>query len=103
MSGNGAKLATSCHFQRPLFAARSFNAAGGAKVLEASLNGFPSKDIADQIEIDPSRFLICADKSHAAMKPAQALKPPQFNFPMKNSLGSFLAHETAPVAWSRVQ
>lgn len=34
----------------------------GAKVTEASLNGFPSKDIADQIEHDPYRFLICADK-----------------------------------------
>lgn len=34
----------------------------GAKVTEASLNGFPSKDIADQIENDPYRFLICADK-----------------------------------------
>ncbi|MGB8204373.1 MAG: hypothetical protein WCE83_06825 [Candidatus Baltobacteraceae bacterium] len=35
---------------------------GGAKVTEASLNGFPSKDIVDQIEMDPYRFLICADK-----------------------------------------
>jgi type I restriction enzyme R subunit len=35
---------------------------GGAKVTEASLNGFPSKDIVDQIENDPYRFLICADK-----------------------------------------
>lgn len=35
---------------------------GGAKVTEASLNGFPSKDIADRIETDPYRFLICADK-----------------------------------------
>ncbi|SIO66992.1 type I restriction enzyme, R subunit [Bradyrhizobium erythrophlei] len=34
----------------------------GAKLTEASLNGFPSKDIADQIEKDPYRFLICADK-----------------------------------------
>lgn len=34
----------------------------GAKVTEASLNGFPSKDIVDQIEADPNRFLICADK-----------------------------------------
>lgn len=34
----------------------------GVKVTEASLNGFPSKDIADQIEQDPYRFLICADK-----------------------------------------
>ena len=28
----------------------------------ASLNGFPSKDIADKIQDDPYRFLICADK-----------------------------------------
>jgi type I restriction enzyme R subunit len=34
----------------------------GAKVTEASLNGFPSKDIADKIQEDPYRFLICADK-----------------------------------------
>lgn len=35
---------------------------GGAKVTESSLNGFPSKDIADRIQEDPYRFLICADK-----------------------------------------
>ena len=35
---------------------------GGAKVTEASLNGFASKDIADKIQDDPYRFLICADK-----------------------------------------
>ena len=35
---------------------------GGAKVSEASLNGFPSKDIAEKIQSDPYRFLICADK-----------------------------------------
>ncbi|MGP0058442.1 MAG: type I restriction endonuclease subunit R [Beijerinckiaceae bacterium] len=35
---------------------------GGTKVTEASLNGFPSRDIVDQIEKDPYRFLICADK-----------------------------------------
>lgn len=35
---------------------------GGAKVSEASLNGFASKDIADKIQDDPYRFLICADK-----------------------------------------
>jgi type I restriction enzyme R subunit len=34
----------------------------GVKMTEASLNGFPSKDIVDQIETDPYRFLICADK-----------------------------------------
>ncbi len=35
---------------------------GGAKVTEASLNGFPSSQIADKIQGDPYRFLICADK-----------------------------------------
>jgi len=35
---------------------------GGAKVSEASLNGFPSGDIAEKIQSDPYRFLICADK-----------------------------------------
>ena len=35
---------------------------GGAKVTEASLNGFPSSEIADKIQEDPYRFLICADK-----------------------------------------
>jgi type I restriction enzyme, R subunit len=35
---------------------------GGAKVTEASLNGFPSRDIADRIQTHPYRFLICADK-----------------------------------------
>jgi type I restriction enzyme R subunit len=34
----------------------------GAKVSEASLNGFPSGDIAEKIQTDPYRFLICADK-----------------------------------------
>ena len=35
---------------------------GGTKVTEASLNGFPSSQIADKIQEDPYRFLICADK-----------------------------------------
>ncbi|HEV8720570.1 MAG TPA: type I restriction endonuclease subunit R [Candidatus Binatia bacterium] len=35
---------------------------GGAKVTEASLNGFPSNKIADKIQEDPYRFLVCADK-----------------------------------------
>ena len=34
----------------------------GEKVTEASLNGFPSNDIAERIANDPYRFLICADK-----------------------------------------
>jgi len=35
---------------------------GGVKVTEMSLNGFPSSRIADKIQEDPYRFLICADK-----------------------------------------
>jgi type I restriction enzyme R subunit len=35
---------------------------GGAKVSEASLNGFSSGAIAEKIQADPYRFLICADK-----------------------------------------
>lgn len=34
----------------------------GEKVTEASLNGFPSRDIAEKVQTDPYRFLICADK-----------------------------------------
>ena len=35
---------------------------GGARVSEASLNGFPSNGIADKIQEDPYRILVCADK-----------------------------------------
>ena len=35
---------------------------GGANVTEATLNGFPSRDIADRFQEDPYRFLVCADK-----------------------------------------
>ncbi len=35
---------------------------GGKKVTEASLNGFPSSQIADKIREEPYRFLVCADK-----------------------------------------
>ena len=35
---------------------------GGARVTEASLNGFSSNLIADRIREDPYRFLVCADK-----------------------------------------
>jgi type I restriction enzyme, R subunit len=35
---------------------------GGAKISEASLNGFSSGDIAEKIQSDPYRFLICAEK-----------------------------------------
>ncbi len=34
----------------------------GTKVTEASLNGFPSNDIAEKVQTEPYRFLICADK-----------------------------------------
>ncbi|ABG93483.1 probable site specific restriction modification enzyme subunit [Rhodococcus jostii RHA1] len=34
----------------------------GIKVTEVSLNGFPSKDIADHIQEDPNRILVVADK-----------------------------------------
>ena len=35
---------------------------GGAKVSEASLNGFPSRSIPEKFQEDPYRFLVCADK-----------------------------------------
>ena len=35
---------------------------GGSKVSEATLNGFPSGQIAEKIRSEPYRFLICADK-----------------------------------------
>ena len=35
---------------------------GGKKVTETLLNGFPASQIADTIQQDPYRFLICADK-----------------------------------------
>lgn len=34
----------------------------GDKVTESSLNGFPANEIADRIQEEPYRFLICADK-----------------------------------------
>jgi type I restriction enzyme R subunit len=34
----------------------------GEKVSEAKLNGFASREIADKIQQDPYRFLVCADK-----------------------------------------
>jgi type I restriction enzyme R subunit len=34
----------------------------GAKVSESKLNGFPSSEIADKIQEEPYRFLICAEK-----------------------------------------
>lgn len=47
---------------RPVVAFSGEHEYGGAKVTEASLNGFPSSQIADKIQEDPYRFLICADK-----------------------------------------
>jgi len=47
---------------RPIVAFSGEHEYGGAKVTEASLNGFPSSQIADKIQQDPYRFLICADK-----------------------------------------
>jgi type I restriction enzyme R subunit len=35
---------------------------GGVQVTEATMNGFPSSMIADMIQTEPYRFLICADK-----------------------------------------
>ena len=35
---------------------------GEMRVSESSLNGFPSRDIADRIQEDPYRILVCADK-----------------------------------------
>jgi hypothetical protein len=45
---------------------------GGVTVSEASLNGFSSGDIADKIQTDLYRFLICADSRPAQHPPARA-------------------------------
>ena len=47
---------------QPIVAFSGEHEYGGVKVTEASLNGFPSSQIADKIQEDPYRFLICADK-----------------------------------------
>jgi type I restriction enzyme R subunit len=47
---------------KPIVAFSGEHEYGGAKVTEASLNGFPSNKIADEIQEDPYRFLVCADK-----------------------------------------
>ncbi len=47
---------------KPIVAFSGEHEYGGAKVTESSLNGFPSSQIADKIQEDPYRFLICADK-----------------------------------------
>ena len=47
---------------RPIAAFSGEHEHDGAKVTEASLNGFSSNLIADRIQEDPYRFLVCADK-----------------------------------------
>lgn len=47
---------------RAIVAFSGENEYGGQQVTEASLNGFPSNQIADKIREDPYRFLICAEK-----------------------------------------
>jgi type I restriction enzyme R subunit len=47
---------------RPIVAFSGEHEYGGVKVSEASLNGFPSSQIAEKIQTDPYRFLVCADK-----------------------------------------
>ena len=47
---------------RPIVAFSGEPEYNGEKVSESKLNGFPSKDIADMIQQDPYRFLICAEK-----------------------------------------
>jgi type I restriction enzyme, R subunit len=47
---------------RPIVAFSGEHEYRGLKVTEASLNGFPSRDIPDQIVEDPYSFLVCADK-----------------------------------------
>ena len=47
---------------KPIVAFSGEHEYGGAKVTEASLNGFPSNNIADEIQEDPYRFLVCAEK-----------------------------------------
>ena len=47
---------------RPIVAFSGEPEYNGAKVTEASLNGFSSNLIADRIQDEPYRFLVCADK-----------------------------------------
>ena len=47
---------------KPIVAFSGEHEYDGLKVTEASLNGFPSSQIVDNIQEDPYRFLICADK-----------------------------------------
>ncbi len=47
---------------QPIVAFSGEHEYGGRTVSEASLNGFPANQIAQRIQEDPYRFLICADK-----------------------------------------
>ena len=47
---------------RPIVAFSGEPEFGGQKVTEAALNGFPPGQIAQKIQEDPYRFLVCADK-----------------------------------------
>lgn len=47
---------------RPIVAFSGEHEYGGQNVTEASLNGFPSNQIAQKVQEDPYRFLVCADK-----------------------------------------
>ena len=58
----GAYLAERKSPYRAMVAFSGEHEYGGAKVSEASLNGFPSGKIAEKIQEDPYRFLVCADK-----------------------------------------
>ena len=58
----GAYLAERKSPYRAMVAFSGEHEYGGAKVSEASLNGFPSGKIAEKIREDPYRFLVCADK-----------------------------------------
>ncbi len=58
----GAYLAERKSPYRAMVAFSGEHEYGGAKVSEASLNGFSSGKIAQKIREDPYRFLVCADK-----------------------------------------
>lgn len=47
---------------KPIVAFSGEHEYGGVRVTEASLNGFPSREIVDKIREHPYRFLVCADK-----------------------------------------
>ena len=59
---------------------------GGSKVSEATLNGFPSGQIAEKIRSDPYRFLICAAATGPSGRSAWSIIPP----PLTRQLHKFL-------------